>query len=94
MRNVIVVSSFHVGQCRASRASVLAVIGHMSFACEIAGARQSYSMEDNPLFRIHLIPDPLDYDVGFRSEIMSITGHSEERGELGPVEANFPMTTP
>jgi len=37
--------------------------------------------------RIHLVPDPMDYDVGFREEIKAIVGSAEERGELGPIDA-------
>lgn len=36
--------------------------------------------------RIHLVPDPLDYDIGFREEILGIIDSDEERGELGPVD--------
>lgn len=36
--------------------------------------------------RIHLVPDPMDYDAGFREEIKAIVGSAEERGELGPID--------
>ena len=39
--------------------------------------------------RVHLIPDPLDYDVGFRQEIMSITKRFEGKGALGPIDKAF-----
>jgi hypothetical protein len=34
--------------------------------------------------RIHLVPDPLDYNAGFRNEIIAITKRSVENVELGP----------
>lgn len=36
--------------------------------------------------RVHLIPDPLDYDTGFRQEIMSISKQFEDKGALGPID--------
>lgn len=37
--------------------------------------------------RVHLIPDPLDYDAGFREEIKTIVDSSRGKGEqLGPVD--------
>lgn len=36
--------------------------------------------------RIHLVPDPLDYDAGFRNEIMAITERSGDNVELGPLD--------
>lgn len=37
--------------------------------------------------RVHLVPDPLDYDIGFRHEIMSITKREDmERTPLGPFD--------
>lgn len=36
--------------------------------------------------RIHLVPDPLDYDAGFRSEITAITKRSGDNVELGPID--------
>lgn len=36
--------------------------------------------------RVHLIPDPLDYDSGFRNEIMAITGRSDDKTKLGPID--------
>ena len=36
--------------------------------------------------RIHLVPAPLDYDAGFRSEIMAITEGSVDNVELGPID--------
>lgn len=39
--------------------------------------------------RIHLIPDPLDYDAGFRHEILAITGRVDDKGTLGPIDQAF-----
>jgi hypothetical protein len=36
--------------------------------------------------RVHLIPDPLDYDTGFRQEVMSINKQFEGKGTLGPID--------
>jgi hypothetical protein len=36
--------------------------------------------------RIHLVPDPLDYDVGFRNEIMAITERTGHNVKLGPID--------
>ncbi|MGN7980224.1 hypothetical protein [Burkholderia sp. 22313] len=36
--------------------------------------------------RVHLIPDPLDYDAGFRNEIMAIGGRSRDGVKLGPID--------
>ena len=36
--------------------------------------------------RIHLVPDPMDYDAGFRSEIIDITKNSIDKLEPGPVD--------
>lgn len=36
--------------------------------------------------RIHLVPDPLDYDAGFRAEIMAITEINDDEVELGPID--------
>lgn len=37
--------------------------------------------------RVHLVPDPLDYDLGFRQEIMNITKREDmERIPLGPFD--------
>jgi hypothetical protein len=36
--------------------------------------------------RIHLVPDPLDYDPGFRDEMMAITHKSRNEVELGPMD--------
>lgn len=37
--------------------------------------------------RVHLIPDPLDYDIGFRDEILSITKKQSVQGvQLGPID--------
>jgi hypothetical protein len=36
--------------------------------------------------RIHLVPDPLDYDEGFRHEIMAMTQGSGADIELGPID--------
>lgn len=42
--------------------------------------------------RIHLVPDPLDYDPGFRSEIMAITKRSGDNVELGPIDKELALT--
>jgi len=34
--------------------------------------------------RVHLIPDPLDYDRGFRDEILAITKQQDQQVKLGP----------
>jgi hypothetical protein len=40
--------------------------------------------------RIHLVPDPLDYDAGFRNEIIAITERSGGKVEIGPIDkANY-----
>jgi hypothetical protein len=36
--------------------------------------------------RIHLVPDPLDYDVGFREEIIAITERNGNEVKMGPVD--------
>lgn len=36
--------------------------------------------------RVHLIPDPLDYDAGFRGEIMAISEQAADKTELGPID--------
>jgi hypothetical protein len=36
--------------------------------------------------RVHLVPDPLDYDVGFREEIKKIVGPIDDHVELGPLD--------
>lgn len=36
--------------------------------------------------RVHLIPDPLDYDAGFRNEIMAIAESSRRGVKLGPID--------
>ena len=36
--------------------------------------------------RVHLVPDPIDYDAGFRGEIMTITGQPFDMTELGPID--------
>lgn len=36
--------------------------------------------------RVHLIPDPLDYDTGFRNEIMAITKQFDDKVQLGPID--------
>ncbi|OGB29686.1 MAG: hypothetical protein A3F78_03900 [Burkholderiales bacterium RIFCSPLOWO2_12_FULL_61_40] len=36
--------------------------------------------------RVHLIPDPLDFDPGFRSEIIAITDRLGHKVELGPLD--------
>lgn len=39
--------------------------------------------------RIHLIPDPLDYDLGFRQEILAITSRFDDEGTSGPIDQAF-----
>lgn len=39
--------------------------------------------------RVHLIPDPLDYDTGFRQEIMTISKQSEGKVTPGPIDTAF-----
>jgi hypothetical protein len=39
--------------------------------------------------RIHLIPDPLDYDAGFRKEIMAITDRFGDEVTSGPIDQVF-----
>lgn len=39
--------------------------------------------------RVHLIPDPLEYDAGFRQEIMSITSRFGDRVTPGPIDQAF-----
>jgi hypothetical protein len=39
--------------------------------------------------RVHLIPDPLDYDTGFRQEIMAISKQFEGKVTLGPIDMAF-----
>lgn len=36
--------------------------------------------------RVHLVPDPLDFDPGFRSEIMAIAESNGNAGNLGPLD--------
>ena len=36
--------------------------------------------------RIHLIPDPLDYDEGYRNEILAISKQSIDKTEMGPID--------
>jgi len=36
--------------------------------------------------RVHLGPDPIDYDAGFRGEIMAITEQAADKTELGPID--------
>ena len=36
--------------------------------------------------RVHLIPDPLDYDAGFREEIKSIQDQKKEKIATGPID--------
>ncbi|MGX9700548.1 hypothetical protein ACWYXK_26630 [Janthinobacterium lividum] len=42
--------------------------------------------------RIHLVPDPLDYDAGFRDEIKAITGRLDEEVKLGPIDEALSRT--
>lgn len=39
--------------------------------------------------RVHLIPDPLDYDAGFRQEILTITNRFDDKGTSGPIDLAF-----
>lgn len=39
--------------------------------------------------RVHLIPDPLDYDTGFRQEIMTISKQFERKVTPGPIDTAF-----
>lgn len=39
--------------------------------------------------RVHLIPDPLDYDIGFRQEIMTISKQFEGKVTPGPIDTVF-----
>lgn len=39
--------------------------------------------------RVHLIPDPLDYDMDFRQEILTITSHISENESPGPIDKAF-----
>lgn len=39
--------------------------------------------------RVHLVPDPIDYDAGFRDEIMAITDQTADKTELGPIDEAF-----
>lgn len=39
--------------------------------------------------RVHLIPDPVDYDTGFRQEIMAISKRFEDEVSLGPIDMVF-----
>ena len=39
--------------------------------------------------RVHLIPDPLDYDTGFRQEIMTIGRQFEGKVTLGPIDMAY-----
>jgi hypothetical protein len=39
--------------------------------------------------RVHLIPDPLDYDTGFRQEIMTISKQFEGKVTTGPIDTAF-----
>ena len=36
--------------------------------------------------RVHLVPDPIDFDAGFRDEIMAIMKQSADKTELGPID--------
>lgn len=36
--------------------------------------------------RVHLVPDPLDYDAGFRNEIMTIADRDGDNINLGPID--------
>ena len=42
--------------------------------------------------RIHLVPDPLDYDAGFRNEIMAITERSGDEVKLGSIDKALSRT--
>lgn len=39
--------------------------------------------------RIHLIPDPLDYDLGFRQEILTVTSQFDDKVTPGPIDKAF-----
>lgn len=39
--------------------------------------------------QVHLIPDPLDYDTGFRNEILAIAKQFDDKVELGPIDKMF-----
>lgn len=39
--------------------------------------------------RVHLIPDPLDYDTGFRNEILAVTKQFDDKVQLGPIDKAF-----
>lgn len=36
--------------------------------------------------RVHLVPDPLDYDTGFRNEILAIAKQLDDKVQLGPID--------
>ena len=36
--------------------------------------------------RVHLVPDPMDYDAGFKDEILAITKQAADKTELGPID--------
>lgn len=42
--------------------------------------------------RVHLIPDPLDFDLGFRTEIMELTDRPGDRVKLGPLDRAMART--
>jgi hypothetical protein len=42
--------------------------------------------------RIHLVPDPLDYDAGFRNEIMAIAERNGDEVRMGPIDKKLAQT--
>ena len=42
--------------------------------------------------RIHLVPDPLDYDAGFRDEIKAISERAGDEVKLGPIDEALSLT--
>jgi hypothetical protein len=42
--------------------------------------------------RVHLVPDPIDYDAGFRDEIMAITERAADKKKLGPIDKALART--
>lgn len=42
--------------------------------------------------RVHLVPDPLDYDAGFRNEIRAITERKDDDVKIGPIDRELART--
>lgn len=42
--------------------------------------------------RVHLVPDPIDYDAGFRDEIRAITEQATDKTEIGPIDEALAQT--